>query len=136
MNHIGIVYENLTKEVKADGGYDRQYKVVSDIISNGYIVHGSGDEFDAFDTSMIKGGNRAEYGYGMYFSDSPYKPLEYGDNIMYTDPKLYEFMDLDEPCGVYKWISYSNEKLARSIYGCEDSLNNVRSNSECQLPTG
>lgn len=119
---------NLVTETVGELSYGDMYKKVANTIKEGYLVHGTDKEFLEFDPSMIRGGMRAEYGYGIYFTDTPYKALEYGYNIIGTKKDLYNFLDLsekpsDECLGT---IIQVDEKMAR----LEQMLDCVRNVSE------
>jgi hypothetical protein len=55
------------------------------LVEKGYLFHGSGQEFEAFDPSMIQGGTSANEGYGAYFTNSEYKASEYGSHFLILD---------------------------------------------------
>lgn len=75
--------------------YTDQYTIVANIISKGYLAHGGEKMFNTFDPAFIQGGFRAEYGYGFYFCDEAYKPINYGGYIYFTKKDVYNFCDLN-----------------------------------------
>lgn len=106
-------------------GYD--WQTIARYIKSGYLVHGTTEQFDKFDTSKIKGSTRAEYGYGMYFTDESYKALEYGNEIYLTKKDLYNFLDL-ETSNYYIFNMF--DKIKEEIYNANEMLYNVRTNRE------
>lgn len=73
------------------------FKLVAKLISNGYLIHCSPNDFDYFDETYIKGGFRAKEGYGFYFSNMPYKPIEYGDYIYAIKYNDFNFLNSSNP---------------------------------------
>lgn len=118
-------YKKLFTEIHIDG-FD--WKTVQNIINQGYLVHGTNEDFDAFDPNKIKGGNRAEFGYGMYFSDAAYKAIEYGQEIYFTKKDIYNFLSLDGIQDESIFAEYEN--LTREIAVIEDALYNVTNTRE------
>ena len=119
--------KKIIQEITLGQQYDTNYNVIVKYIKNGYLVHGSTKIYDKFDQSKIKGGTRGEFGYGMYFTDTPYKALEYGNEIYLTKQNLYNFLDLAQtPFNPFEYI----DNIKAQIINYEDKLNYVRSNRE------
>lgn len=114
----------IINEIKIDG-YDEN--AVNHYLRLGYLVHGTNEDFDKFDTSKIKGGTRGEYGYGMYFTNTAYKALEYGNTIYLTKENIYNFLDLTT-----RDMSFINQidEIKQEIRSLKDALYNVRNNRE------
>lgn len=51
-----------------------RYKMNALLRKDGYVIHGTNNDFDEFDTTKIK---RGVYGYGIYFANMAYKSDEY-----------------------------------------------------------
>lgn len=115
-------FNNILNEVRIEG-YDES--VIWKYISKGYIVHGTNQMYDAFDKAKIKGSTRGIYGFGAYFTDTPYKALEYGNEIYLTKKDLYNFLDLDS-----KDINIPFGELEVELQKAEDGLDNARNNRE------
>jgi hypothetical protein len=58
------------------------------------LYHGSNVKITKFDGSYIKGGLRANYGWGVYFTSSPYKAKEYGAETTSLDISNLNVLDL------------------------------------------
>lgn len=122
----------IRRIIKEELEYAEKYAIIAKLQKDGYLVscNDSGKPF--FDPSKIKGGNRAEIGYGMYFSDEPYKPISYGETILYTPKNIYRFLDLDDSTNasdintVLHGIDDDKAYLSR----LKDQLGNVRTNRE------
>ena len=103
-------------------GFD--WKTLSQYIKMGYLVHGSNEDFEKFDTSRINGGVRAEYGYGMYFTNEPYKALEYGQEIYLTKMNLYKFFDLESnDISAFDEIEKNINELSKAKYELYNAVN-------------
>lgn len=72
------------------------YNICRDLISKGYLVHGTNTDFNTFSPEYIRGGCRAREGYGAYFTDAAYKAEEYGTKIKAVKKDLFNFIELWE----------------------------------------
>ena len=70
------------------------YNTCRDLISKGYLVHGTNADFNAFSPEYIRGGSRAREGYGAYFTDTAYKAEEYGTKIKAVKKNIFNFIEL------------------------------------------
>lgn len=104
------------------------YDEITSLITKGYLIHGTTEKFSKFDQSKIKGGTRAEYGYGMYFTDATYKALEYGNEILYTKKDIYNFLDLQQSPSMD--IFYNIIAIENSIYIYDQMMDNARNEKE------
>lgn len=104
--------------------YKDRYKLAVDLTQKGYLIHCTNEDFDYFDESHIKGGGRAKEGYGFYFSDMPYKPIEYGDNFKVVKKSDFNFINSQDPIAKYSYI-FNNDFLT-DIYRLEQRLNTIR----------
>lgn len=100
--------------------YTDQYTIVANIISKGYLAHGGEKMFNTFDPAFIQGGFRAEYGYGFYFCDEAYKPINYGGYIYFTKKSVYNL------CNLNTSADYNPLEL---IYGIMGQLEDMRDNA-------
>lgn len=89
------IYNNMIITEKLT--YEEKYNLSVKLIKQGYLIHCTNAEYDKFDKSYIKGGSRAMEGYGMYFSDMPYKSIEYGDNFKLIKKEDFNFLDSSHP---------------------------------------
>lgn len=123
--------------------YDEQYSIVASIISKGYLAHGGEKMFNTFDPAFIQGGSRAEYGYGFYFCDQAYKPINYGGYLYFTKKDVYDFCNLNTPTDYnpLEWIYKISTHLenacahAKNIEEYENAtkqLENMKLNSQEQ----
>ena len=108
--------------------YDKKFTLAAHLIQRGYLVHCTNATFDHFDPSYIKGGNRAKEGYGIYFSDMPYKPIEYGNIFKVVKKEDFNFINSQDSITKYKHI-FNNEFMIE-IYRLEQQLSIVRNNRE------
>lgn len=122
-----IINENNFNKILSflNEDFQNQYTIVSSYIKNGYLCHGTSEEFDLFDEAKIKGGFRSEFGYGIYFSNETYKCLEYGDKIYITKKDLYNFWDLDGK-DISKFQEYFeiDENIMKYEYELDNCYNN------------
>ena len=103
--------------------YNLKYKIASNLIKKGYLIHCTNEVFTSFDSSYIKGGARAKEGYGFYFSDMPYKSIEYGDNWKIIKKDDFNFLKSNTPLQSLKIF---NDDILDEIYYLENEQNNVR----------
>lgn len=105
--------------------YQDKYKIAADLIKKGYLIHCTDNEFEKFEPSKIAGWPRAKEGYGFYFSDMPYKPLEYGNIMKVVKKDEFNFLDSSSP------IDYNTLFGVETKLNClNDMLYNVRNNRE------
>ena len=76
--------------------YSEKYDLAVELINKGYLIHCTPNEFKEFNSDFIKGGSRAKEGHGFYFSDMPYKPIEYGDNWKIIKKTDFNFLNTKE----------------------------------------
>ena len=106
--------------------YADNYQIVSNLINDGYLVHATPTEFDEFNPEFIRGGMRAHEGYGFYFTDMQYKPLEYGNILWVVKKDDFNFLDSSTPIS----IDMFGEKYKIELHKLNDRLDNVRTNRE------
>ena len=109
--------------------YDLKYKIAVDLIEKGYIIHCTNANFDKFDSSYIVGEFRAKEGYGFYFSDMPYKPIEYGENWKIVKKDVFNFLKSNQNIS----LDMFEDTFAKKIYKLEDELWSVRNNHHYDL---
>lgn len=111
--------------------YSEKYKLACDLIKQGYLIHCTDNEFDNFDSEYIIGGSRAREGYGFYFSDMPYKPIEYGKYFYIIKKEDFNFIDADFNINKSNYL-YNNLVIPydKEIYKLEELLFNCRNNRE------
>lgn len=83
-------------------------------ITNGYIVHGTNAKFNEFSPAFIQGGARAKEGYGIYFTDTAYKAIEYGQIIKAVPKDKFNFIELTES------VEYGSQ-LYNQLFGNEEN---------------
>lgn len=114
------------------------------LLSAGLLIHG-GSKIKNVDTNMFKGGLRAVYGWGMYFTDAEYKFKEFGgdtyNNITTTPKNIYQFMNYnpnmilnDDITNKLKYLYYNTkyDKINDYIYKLNDKLNYTKNNKDYQ----
>ena len=106
--------------------YKQKYNIAVNLIKNGYLIHCTDTIFNEFDSSFIKGGSRAKEGYGFYFSDMPYKSIDYGENFKVIKKNDFIFLDSNTPINIEMFKNEFEIKLNQ----LEDELYNVRNNRE------
>ncbi len=106
--------------------YKQKYNIAVNLIKNGYLIHCTDAIFNEFDLSFIKGGSRAKEGYGFYFSDMPYKSIDYGENFKVIKKNDFIFLDSNTPINIKMFKNEFEIKLNQ----LEDELYNVRNNRE------
>ena len=76
---------------------NREY-IANELIKNGFLIHCTNNKFSGdFDASYIHGSERGREGYGFYFSDRAYKPIQYGDYRKIIPKSEIELIELTEP---------------------------------------
>lgn len=107
--------------------YDVKYKIASQLISDGYLLHCTDAIFDSFDEKFIKGGMRAKEGYGFYFTDMPYKAIDYGTNFKLIKKEDFIWLNSSEQIDTKMFY---NEDIEIKIASLEYQLDNVHNNKE------
>ena len=110
--------------------YKDRYNVACNLIDKGYLIHSTDASFDNFDKGFIKGGSRAREGYGFYFSDMPYKCIDYGDNLIIIKKNDFNFLELSDEIDL-GW--FSDEDIRYNIAKLEYMLDGCRSNREYDM---
>ena len=106
--------------------YEQKYTIAAKLINKGYLIHCTNSNFDKFDSKFINGGARAKEGYGFYFSDMPYKSIEYGDKWKIVKKNVFNFIDSSSKLNTNMFHDSYRDK----IFSLEEKLNYVRSNRE------
>ena len=114
----------INDNIKINMDYNQKYKLAANLIQKGYIVHCTDADFKYFSPSHIKGGSRAKEGYGVYFSDMPYKPIEYGDIFKVVKKSDFNFINSQDPITKYSYIF--NNDILTDIYRLEQKLDTIR----------
>lgn len=109
-----------------------KYNVASELIEKGYLIHCTDAVFSQFDEKFIKGGFRAREGYGFYFSDMPYKSIEYGNEMILIKKDDFNFLNLEDKINM-DW--FSNDAIKYEIARLEYLLDNCRNSREYDLYT-
>lgn len=107
--------------------YKEKYNLCVKLISDGYLVHCTNAIFDSFDEKYIQGGMRAKEGYGFYFTDMPYKAIEYGDIFKLIKKDNFNWLNSSEKIDLNLFY---NENLQIEIAKLEQQLDNVHNNRE------
>lgn len=77
-------------------GESNMFDICRNLISKGYLVHGTNADFEQFSPDNIRGGSRAREGYGAYFTDTAYKAEEYGQKVYAIPRQAFNFIELTE----------------------------------------
>jgi hypothetical protein len=117
----GVSYDKFRE------GQAFRYRIIGAMIKDGYLFHGTGSEFDEFESDRIRGEERGVYGYGAYFTNAAYKCEEYGNHFLILDAKDFEFLNISEK--VHPEWNIFKEKIS-DYYKIEAGLDNARSNRE------
>lgn len=104
--------------------YSRKYKVAATLIEQGYLIHCTNDDFKEFSPNFIKGGFRAREGYGFYFSDMPYKSIEYGDNIKIIRKTDFNFLEAKDKVDMSMF--QPSEETIRNLNFARNQLDSAR----------
>ena len=117
----GVSYDKFRE------GQAFRYSIIGAMIKDGYLFHGTGSEFDEFESDRVRGQERGVYGYGAYFTNAAYKCEEYGNHFLILDAKDFEFLNISEK--VHPEWNIFKEKIS-DYYKIEAGLDNARSNRE------
>ena len=100
-----------------------KYKLAGELIDKGYLLHCTPNEFKEFNPDFIVGGCRAKEGYGFYFSDMPYKPIEYGNNWKIIKKSDFNFLNSKEL--IVNIFDNINDDFYIKQYSLERELDNL-----------
>lgn len=106
-----------------------RFEACHKLYQHGYVVHGSDTEFENFAVSKIKGGTRAVYGWGAYFTNDSYKCEEYGNNFVFLDIRPFKLLELEDNISENDEISKVTkqiESLNMRIQQADEGLYNAR----------
>ena len=116
------------------GDYATRFKLAADLTSRGWLIHGTNSDFEAFDINKIRGGFRAHEGYGFYFTDMPYKGIDYGSNLKLVRKADFNFLNsktvIRENNRLYYLFFHALDYLQYELNKANDRLMNVRNNRE------
>ena len=115
------IYEN--KKLREETSYSDKYELCAKLIEQGYLIHCTNSEYEKFDKKYIKGGSRAKEGYGAYFTDMPYKAIEYDKNIKLIKKEDFNFLNSQQPIDK-EWMLDGDIK--QEIWRLESELDNCR----------
>lgn len=104
--------------------YYKKYDLAVKLISKGYLIHCTNETFDKFNSDFIKGGSRAKEGYGFYFTDMPYKAIEYGDVFKLIKKTDFNFLNTSDNIDINLFY---NEDIDTKIVQLENYLEDCRS---------
>lgn len=90
---MALINEIVRKTVRNYIKESVSYQQAVDLINQGFLIHCSPKDFKEFDERFIVGGFRGREGRGFYFSNQPYKPIEYGDYIYVIKEKDFNFLE-------------------------------------------
>lgn len=105
--------------------YNKKYKIATDLINKGYLIHCTDANFSSFEKSYIKGGSRAKEGYGFYFSDMPYKSIEYGNIFKIVKKEYFNFIN-----ALSSNFCIFENTFTKELYRLNKQLDDVRTNYE------
>lgn len=88
------------------------------------MYHASDIIIDKFNLEYVKGGNRAIYGWGIYFANQPFKSKDYGKYLMVVDRSNLELLYIDVKI-TDDFIKEIERKLSKIYY-----LWNIINNNE------
>ena len=106
--------------------YAEKFKLAAQLIQKGYLIHCTNAEFDSFDPSFIKGGMRAKEGYGFYFTDMPYKSIDYGDLFKVIKKDDFNFLDSSDKIDISLFYDDTLEIEIAKIDIALDNARNIR----------
>lgn len=121
---VNKVFEKVINEyIQSDEA--KLHEKLAKTVDDGYVLHASNNDFTDFEEGYIQGGNRGIYGWGFYFTDTPYKIREYGSNIKILDIKPFKILNLQDNCSWIKSKIDEIEDIDVKIYQYEEELANV-----------
>lgn len=103
--------------------YYKKYDLAVKLINKGYLIHCTTSTFDEFNSDFIKGGSRAKEGYGFYFTDMPYKAIDYGDIFKLIKKEDFKFLNSSDNIDINLFY---NEDIEYKISQLETNLDNCR----------
>lgn len=121
--------------MKLEKKYTNREYIANELIENGFLIHCTNNKFSGdFDASYIHGSERGREGYGFYFSDRAYKPIQYGDYWKIIPKSEFEFIELTEPIDLDFLFNYNRLKeIEEEIYSIRAQLEIVRNVREWDL---
>lgn len=99
--------------------YYKKYDLAVKLVGKGYLIHCTNETFDEFNSDFIKGGSRAKEGYGFYFTNMPYKAIEYGDVFKLIKKTDFSFLNTSDNININLFY---NEDIDTKIVQLENYL--------------
>lgn len=124
---VNNVIDNLNEKFINQYSESQKYKIAVYLINKGYLIHCTNTNFSQFNSSFIQGGSRAKEGYGFYFSDMPYKSIQYGDIFKIIEKDKFNFLPLKDKVDLH-W--FSTDDIDAQISKFNYMLDNARNNRE------
>lgn len=113
-----VVY-NVLRQINESLSEEQKYRISVNLIEKGYLIHCTNADFNEFDSKFIQGGSRAKEGYGFYFSDMPYKSIQYGNNFKIIKKDKFNFLNLEDKVDISMFnptnINIEIEKLNMAL---------------------
>ena len=131
-NYVGILLEaeEMSPYRRFQEDQSFRFRVVHQLGKNGIVVHGDDKDLTFFDSSKIRGGTRARYGWGAYFADAAYKCEEYGNCFTFLDIRSFNIIDLygSASSGNVNFADKLKEydEINRQMQMARDKLDNAR----------
>lgn len=107
--------------------YNKKYSLAVKLIEDGYLIHCTNAIFNDFNSDFIKGGMRAKEGYGFYFTDMPYKALDYGEIFKLIKKDDFNFLNSSDNINTKLFF---NDDIEIEIAQLNYQLDNCRNNRE------
>ena len=107
--------------------YNQKYQLCANLIKDGYLIHCTDASFNEFNSNFIKGGMRAKEGYGFYFTDMPYKAIDYGNNFKLIKKEDFNFLNSSDEINTNLFF---NDDIDIQIAQLNNQLDYVRNNRD------
>lgn len=72
-------------------------RIIAEVRNHKILYHAGPEKITKLDSSKIKGGSRATIGWGVYFTTSKDKALDYGGILTTLDASKLHILNMDEP---------------------------------------
>jgi hypothetical protein len=122
---LNTIIESIVKEYLNEEIRDTTQDIMLKYSEKDVMFHCTDNIIDSFDLKYVKGGVRANYGWGMYFASTPFKASDYGKYCYVVSKSNLNLLPLDT-----KISDEFIKKIEPDISGFKDVIKLINTNGK------
>jgi hypothetical protein len=122
---LNTIIESIVKEYLNEEINNTTQDIVKRYSKKDVMYHCTNNIIDSFDLNYVKGGVRANYGWGIYFASTPFKASDYGDYCYVVSKSNLNLLELKS-----KISDEFIKKIEPSVSGFKDVLKLLNTDSK------